>query len=303
MILSVTTIIATVTPTKYDEYAEKLATIGVFKGTGNGFELDRAPTRLEGLVMLIRLLGKEDEAINESLTESNSYFSDAPTWGIPYTNYAYKHGLSMGIGNGLFGVEQPLVAKAYYTFVLRALGYDDSSGDFNYNDAIDYALSQGVVSQELYTDIMEQEFTRDYVAKVSYDALYCFVKGSNTKLIDTLVQSGDIDAATAALVEIKKTSVVIIGLDKEAEYVKIQNMGKAAVDIGNWVLISEKGNQTFIFPNGYVLQPNQICTVTSGELKGTGDFTMAETTIWNNSSLDPAVLRDVAGNEVSRVEE
>ena len=53
MILSVTTIIATVTPTKYDEYAEKLATIGVFKGTGNGFELDRAPTRLEGLVMLI----------------------------------------------------------------------------------------------------------------------------------------------------------------------------------------------------------------------------------------------------------
>jgi len=81
--------------TRYEEYAEKLATIGVFKGTPAGFELDRQPTRLEGLVMLIRLLGKEDEAL--SIKDEASVFTDVPDWGIPFTNYAYKNGLTKGL--------------------------------------------------------------------------------------------------------------------------------------------------------------------------------------------------------------
>ncbi len=65
-----------------------------FKGTSNGFELDRSPTRLEGLVMLIRLLGKEDDALVESNMES--VFTDVPSWGIPYTNYALKTAYQKG---------------------------------------------------------------------------------------------------------------------------------------------------------------------------------------------------------------
>ncbi len=45
----------------YEDYAECLSDLG-FCRTGNGFELDRAPTRIEGLIMLIRLLGAEEEA-------------------------------------------------------------------------------------------------------------------------------------------------------------------------------------------------------------------------------------------------
>ncbi len=40
--------------------AEKLSKVGIFKGSNKGFELEREPSRLEGLVMFIRLIGKED---------------------------------------------------------------------------------------------------------------------------------------------------------------------------------------------------------------------------------------------------
>ena len=46
----------------YDAVAEDLSAIGVFRGTSDGFELDRAPTRSEAAIMLVRLYGAEEEA-------------------------------------------------------------------------------------------------------------------------------------------------------------------------------------------------------------------------------------------------
>ena len=50
----------------YDAVAEDLSAIGVFRGTSDGFELDRAPTRSEAAIMLVRLYGAEDEAKTEA---------------------------------------------------------------------------------------------------------------------------------------------------------------------------------------------------------------------------------------------
>lgn len=66
--------------------ANQLYELGLFKGTGTKadgspeFELDRAPTRLEALVMLIRLLGIEQEALKENV---HCHFKDVPQWGSP----------------------------------------------------------------------------------------------------------------------------------------------------------------------------------------------------------------------------
>ena len=40
---------------QYDSVAQDLSAIGMFRGTGNGFDLDRAPTRSEAAIMLVRL--------------------------------------------------------------------------------------------------------------------------------------------------------------------------------------------------------------------------------------------------------
>ncbi len=285
----------------YEKYAEKLSIVEVFKGTDNGFELDRAPTRLEGLVMLIRLLGKEDDAKAMDLSKE-SYFTDVPNWGVAYTNYAFEEGLTKGIGEGVFGADQKMDAKTYHTFVLRALGYDDGAGDFSWNNANEFALEKGLLDQDFYDEIVSQEYLRGHVAKASYNALYSDVKDGSGSLLNHLVDSGDIESELAVLLKFDNSSVVIVDLDKGAEFVKIKNIGSEAVDISGWTVVSEKGNQSFVFPQGYVLEPGQVCELTSGDLAGTGDFTMADTTIWNNSSPDPAVLYNVEFAEVSRLE-
>jgi len=193
----------------YQEYAEKLSEIDVFKGTGAGFELDREPTRLEGVVMLIRLLGKEEEA--NQLKNEPCVFTDVPQWGRGYVNYAYKNGLTNGIGSNLFGSQDKINGKSYVTFLLRALGYDDSgeSKDFSWSGAVDFARSIGLLDEELYFRITNNPFIRDHVAKASYNALLQPLKDGSRTLLDKLVDSG-------AITEEQARSLTRIGRDKSS---------------------------------------------------------------------------------------
>lgn len=86
--------------TRYDSEAEKLKEIGVFKGTGNGFELERATNRLEGAIMFVRLLGAEAEAEEKKYPHP---FDDVPAWGSHYVGYLYHNGLTKGISAIEFG--------------------------------------------------------------------------------------------------------------------------------------------------------------------------------------------------------
>lgn len=285
----------------YESYADKLSVIGVFKGTGNGYELDREPTRLEGLIMLIRLLGKEDEAL--AFKADVPAFIDVPSWGERYTNYAYEEGLTKGIGEQKFGSTDKMNAKSYHTFLLRALGYDDSVGDFNWSSASEFIYDKGIVSEQYYNAISTDTFLRDHVAKSSYDTLFSKSKDSDVRLIDSLVTSGDISQTMANQIDpeyVDPFKVIIVELEKGPEYVVIQNTNNKEIDISGWTMVSEKGNQTFVFPEGVILGAMKTCKLTSGGAQGEGDFDMAATTIWNNSSSDPAVLLDADGVEVSR---
>ncbi len=181
----------------YNDYAVKLSEIGVFKGTGSGFELDREPTRLEGLIMLVRLLGKETEA--NQLSKQPCVFNDVPDWGRGYVNYAYKNGLTKGVSSDKFGTLDKMNGKSYMTFLLRSLGYDDSVNvkDFTWANSVEYAKSIGLLENDLYSKIINSTFIRDYIAKSSYNTLKQPLKGSTTSLIQKLVSSGVITQTQA----------------------------------------------------------------------------------------------------------
>jgi hypothetical protein len=57
----------------YEGTAVILNKLGLFLGTGNGFNLDKPCDRLMGAVILTRFLGKEEEALNYNSTHT---FSD-----------------------------------------------------------------------------------------------------------------------------------------------------------------------------------------------------------------------------------
>ena len=82
--------------------ADDLKTLGLFKGVSDTeYDLERAPSRIEALVMLIRLLGKESEA-----TEKKQYcpFADVPEWANNYVGWAWRQGLTAGRSKVEFGI-------------------------------------------------------------------------------------------------------------------------------------------------------------------------------------------------------
>ena len=112
--------------------AEKLAMLGLFKGTGNDaanpqFELDRAPTRGEALVIIVRLLGMEDAVLSPDgeWATAPSPFTDVSGWAVPYAAFCFANGYVKGVGDNKYNPDVPVSASEMLTIILRALGYKD----------------------------------------------------------------------------------------------------------------------------------------------------------------------------------
>jgi|GEM_PF-963078 len=163
------------------ELASDLKSLSLFKGVSDTeFDLGRAPTRTEAVVMLIRVLGKESEAQTASWSHP---FTDVASWATNYIGYAYQKGLTKGISDTQFGTGNASAAM-YVTFVLRALGYSDTDGtDFTWDNPFTLANNLNILPSKVSTS----EFWRADVVLVSYSALPVKLKGSSQTLADKLI--------------------------------------------------------------------------------------------------------------------
>ena len=92
-------------------------------------------------------------------------------------------------------------------------------------------------------------------------------------------------------------SLVIVTVNKSAEYVDIKNGSSSSVDLTGWNLLSEKGSQSCQL--GGVIQSGAILRIYAAS--GSDGFNCNYSkNIWNNSEPDPAVLYNPQGAEVSR---
>jgi hypothetical protein len=160
--------------------AEQLKIMGLFKGVSdNDFALDRAPTRSEAMVMLIRLMGKEDEALSGNWSHP---FKDVQTYADKYVGYAYEKGLTKGISKTTFGSKDIVKANEFLTLVLRALGYNDTAGDFTWNNPGALAKQVGILADDVDTT----NFLRADSVLISYAALNAKMKDSTQTLQENL---------------------------------------------------------------------------------------------------------------------
>ena len=126
--------------------AEQLWKDGLFLGSGGLFNLDKPITRVEGIVMAIRLAGKEQEAL---AAREKSAFTDVPGWAEYYVGYAAKTGMTRGVSAQRFGSGDTMSAQQYLTFVLRVLGYQDNV-DFTFDKAVEKSLELGLIGASHY---------------------------------------------------------------------------------------------------------------------------------------------------------
>ncbi len=242
IILILAIILSTFTPvlaTENSDYlnqAENLKLLGVFQGTNNGFELDREATRVEGVIMLIRLLGKEEKA--KALSHENTSFTDVPDWAKGYVNYAYKNGLTKGIGDNLFGSNDKINAKSYVTFMLRALGYDDNNGDFSYENAINFAEEKKILNEKDVKELTSKTFLRGHIANISMRSLMSNMKGKSISLLSKLVDEGVI---------LKTIADKIIESDKmnlEVHFIDVGQADSILIKKGDESMLIDAGNNT-----------------------------------------------------------
>lgn len=179
----------------YFAIARALRDLDLFRGTGtgfgDGFDLHLAPTRAEGLVMFIRLLGEEKDALACQYAHPHT---DVPAWADRYVAWAYQRGYTNGVSPTEFGPNGDITATQYMEFLLRALGYSTAGAD-DYTTALPRALALGAITQGEYNMLTQDPFLRAQVAYVSYYMLDMPVSGTQQTLAQRLQAAGLISEA------------------------------------------------------------------------------------------------------------
>lgn len=178
----------------YENEADALNYLGLFKGSDSGYELSRMPTRIEALITVIRLIGCEQEALDRNISPT---FRDVPAWATAYAGYGQQNNIVQGIGDGRLGSNDPVSAPQYLTMLLRVLGYNDSSGDFAYENALSFAESIGLItSRDTAYFQKNSKMIRGDMAYFMNRALSRAKKGGDLLILD-LVKSGAVSEGNA----------------------------------------------------------------------------------------------------------
>lgn len=178
--------------TDYNAMAEALKTIHLFRGSltgyGSGFDLEVSPTRLQALIMFIRLMGEEDEALAYT---GATPFTDIEAGSEParYVGYACSKGYTNGYTKTTFRPSQKVNAYQYVEFVLRALGYS-STGTTDLTGTLDRAVSCGVLTAGEEAMLSRDSFLRAELVYASWYALDAQVSGTGQTLRQTLLSKG-----------------------------------------------------------------------------------------------------------------
>lgn len=183
------TVPATATGSSADSTAraDKLVALHLFQGTNSGYQLDNTPTRLQGLIMLTRLLGLEQAALD---SDDPNPFTDVSGGGERYVAYAYANGLTAGVTATSFNPSGKLSASNYVTFLLRALGYDDRRGDFDRSSQMDFAVGISLMTPEAGKTLASLTLNRGDMVDLSYAALTCQINGESRTLAEKLRDDG-----------------------------------------------------------------------------------------------------------------
>ena len=192
VLLAVVMLVAAVVPAgaytvKQQNTADALNELGLFQGMGPnvGYALDQNLTRAQGITLLVRMIGKENEALNSTY---RTPFVDVPSWAEGYVGYAYTNAITNGMGPDKFGSDVQLNDYMFLTLVLRALGYSDAGeyAQFTWNNPYELAKQVGLIE----IAAADGSFTRGDAVNVFWKAMYAEIVGKGITLAQSLIEQG-----------------------------------------------------------------------------------------------------------------
>lgn len=176
----------------YNAMASALKQLTLLRGSntafGSGFDLENAPTRGAAMIMFIRMLGEEDEALAFT---GDCPFTDVPkdSTTYPYIAYAYHKGYTNGYSATTFRPKYTTNARQYTEFILRAMGYS-SFTNTELDETLANAVASGVITLSEKNALETGTFLRADLVYLSYYALQASLPDGMTTLADQLMQRG-----------------------------------------------------------------------------------------------------------------
>ena len=262
--------------------ADTLVTLGLLD---NRTDLNGAATRSQAALLLVRLAGAEQAA---NAIQGGSYFNDAPVWKYPAATYAARQGWFTGVYGLEFHPDESITANAWFTALLRMLGYSDKDGDFTVSGAAVFARHIGLTPIS-YTG----ELTRGQLFQAAVDALTFAYRDSGTTILQKLVDTGVCSQSAANALGLlspeltarqaaDRLSAAVFGL---ATYESQEEIDKGDP--------SGVGSGFFISADGLAVT-NYHCIIGSLAaeiLLSTGECYPVDTVVWYDKGMDLAVLR------------
>ncbi len=165
-------------------YLDMISGTGVNANGGVDFALDRGLSRLEAAVFAVRLMGAEDEAEKNACAHP---YTDVPEWASAYVGYMYNRGALTFNGDRKFHPNGAVTCNEFMSYVLYALGYRITDGDYSHANAASIARKVGIcVTKE------DEVLTRGGACLAMYNALRATMKDSKKVLSNKLVEGGEI---------------------------------------------------------------------------------------------------------------
>lgn len=173
--------------------ADALATLGLIEAAADGeYRIDDSATRAQAVVLLVALAGERQAAENDNWI---SGFADVPAWAAKEVSYAAHRGWASGAEPTKFWPDSTVTANAWFTFLLRMLGYSDKAGDFTVSGAALFAQQIGLAARTYSGGL-----TRGQLYQSAMDAMTFSYKDGSATVIGRLVErNSSIRAAANAL--------------------------------------------------------------------------------------------------------
>lgn len=240
---------------EYLEEGQRLSNLRILVGENNDLRLNDPLNRYEGLILAIRIAGKESIAKAFDITSFDAYVADeVPFWAKHYVQYALAGDLRItsGVdissdGKTIFGGDETLSALQFSTFILKATGYDVPDWKLSLNQLVNL----GVITNQELIMILDGEFTR----------------GKAAFLLDRVLASMNIYDGVAVIENLINIDFVSRSVANENSYGKTLTIKSVGLNSFNIVSSKKLNIYSAEFKNNYIVEIN-------GNSIGQNDFTL-----------------------------
>jgi hypothetical protein len=181
------------------------------------------------------------------------------------------------------------------------ISYPDTNTQIPSHYSYTYTLNGNVINDE-FDNINSDDANKEINKAGKKENEKILIESQNKKAEESSksVEPSDSDESKGVVDELKTPMVDIIKLDKKAEIIEIKNTTDSEINLKGWKIVSEKGNQSFVFEE-YVLEAgNSVKIGDSNRNENIDLHWMDGKGVWNNTKSDPAILYDANGNVIDR---